>query len=1127
MKTDADTILSAYVEAVSGAYASGKATEHSYRPALKALFEGLVPGLVATNEPKRIECGAPDVILAQGDVPVGFVETKVPFDDDLEGRGANREQFSRYLAALEKIVFTDFLRFRFFEKGRLVADVTLGALSNAIQPKWQPGGSFLSDRIVADASAFRPFADAFRAWCAAPVQSIRSASELSRMMAGKARQIDYVIERALASDIEDGADADGNDSLRAQYRTFRELLIHDLSVELFADTYAQTIVYGMFAARLNDPTPDTFDRQEAAELIPKTNPFLRSLFGYISGPDLDDRVRPFIDELAAVFRASDIRAILARKRSDRSCARDPMVHFYEDFLRDYDAALRRSRGVWYTPEPVVRFIVRGVDALLRSEFGLKDGLADSSRVPAPNARRSNDPTVKRSDDSTVHRVQVLDPACGTGTFLAEIVRLVRDKPVFAKNPGLWGAYASRDLVPRLGGFELLMASYVIAHIKLELLLAETGAAPDPARDRLHVYLTNSLEAPNKDVKALFANWLAKEAEAADRVKRDAPVFVVVGNPPWSGESFNKGTWASSLVADYKKNPDGPGTVPDTKWLNDDYVKFVRFGQHLIERTGEGVLAFITPHGWLDAPTFRGMRHGLLSFFDSLYVLDLHGNSRKKEKTPSGGKDENVFSILQGVEITFFVKKGEISRSGAGRADAQGTLAQSPQRSQRLDLDETSRTLRTSREKNDLCDSAALREPLARVYHADLWGKRGEKLAWLDATPFESVPWKPLAPAAPQFFLVPRDSALEEEYRRGFDVSKLFPLGGLGICAKRNELAFKSSRDELLEVVHDFGSMSENELKQKYPRERKESRDRKTRYAIDDIKASGSDETRIVQSLYRLFDFRWTYYSGKSKGFLAFPTYDTLKHLLRPNLSLILCRRVTSSPFRHAFVTDKVTEMNSLSLQTGEQSFVYPLYIYPDSGDLLGSVAARKPNLDAGLVAKLTEATGLRFTPEKEETAGTFSPADILHYVYAVLYSPSYRERYNSFLKMDFPRVPFPESAEAFWRLAALGARLVSVHLLESPELDDPPATYPAPGENRVDAPAFRDGRIYINPGQYFGNATEASWNFFIGGYQPAQKWLKDRRGRFLSPADVLHYERILRALDLTAGLMAGIDAART
>lgn len=1069
MNADTQTILSTYVAAVSGAYASGKATEHSYRPAIKALIEGLAPDLVATNEPKRIECGAPDIILTKDDVPVGFIETKVPFDDDLEGRGANREQFGRYLAALDKIVFTDFLRFRFFEKGRLTADITLGALSNAVLPKWQPGGSFLSDRIEPDESEFRHFADTFRAWCAAPVQSIKSATELSRMMAGKARQIDFVIERALASDIADGTDADENDSLRAQYRTFRELLIHDLSVELFADTYAQTIVYGMFAARLNDPTPDTFDRQEAAELIPKSNPFLRSLFGYISGPDLDDRVKPFIDELAAVFRASDVRAILTRRRSDKSFVRDPMVHFYEDFLRDYDAALRRSRGVWYTPQPVVRFIVRGVDALLRSEFGLKDGLADASRVR------------REAPAAPVHRVQVLDPACGTGTFLAEIVRLVRDKPVFAKNAGLWSSYASRDLVPRLNGFELLMASYVIAHIKLELLLAETGATPDPKRDRLHVYLTNSLEAPNKDVKALFASWLAKEAEAADRVKRDTPVFVVIGNPPYSGESFNKKTWASSLVDDYKKNPTGPGTVPDTKWLNDDYVKFVRFGQHLIEKTGEGVLAFITPHGWLDAPTFRGMRHSLLSFFDSIHILDLHGNSRKKEKTPAGGKDENVFSIIQGVEITFFVKKREVKPAGT----------------------------------------------LAAVHHAELWGKRGEKLAWLDETPFESVPWKSLAPNAPQFFLVPRDNALEEEYRQGFDVSKLFPLGSVGICTKRDDTAYRESREEMRAVIRDFDTLPPEALKQKYPTERKESRDKRTAYAIADVQKHGLGDENFCQGAFRVFDRRWTYLTDQSKGFLAYPVYEVMRHLRHPDNVAFCCSKTGRSDEYHNYLVARgfVSKDVACSL---DSVIVFPLYIYPDSddcGNLLDN-GGRSPNLDAGLVAKFAEATGLRFTEEKEDTPGTFAPADMLGYVYAVLYSPSYRAHFKKVMRSDFPRVPFPKSAEEFWRLSALGSRLVAVHLLESDQLDNPPTTYPVGGDHRVDAPAFRDGRIYINKTQYFGGATERSWNFLIGGYQPAQKWLKDRRGRTLSPADILHYERILRALDLTADLMAEIDAPK-
>ena len=1120
--------IAAYVAEISRIYGAGMATEYSYRSAIMKLVGALTPNLVATNEPKRIACGAPDIILTEKDVPVGYIETKAPFDDDLEGRAANKEQFERYLASLDKIIFTDFLRFRFYEHGEFKTEIVLGRMSNEIRKKWKSGESFMSDDIVPDDAAFELFATTFASWCAKPVQSIKRAGELSRMMAGKARQIAYVIEHALARDLADGDDLSSSDAtLRAQYEVFRQLLIHDLSAELFADTYAQTVVYGMFAARLHDETLDTFDRHEAAELIPKSNPFLRSLFGYISGPDLDDRVRPFIDDLAAVFRASDVRRILAGGKSEKQFARDPMIHFYEDFLREYDALLRKSRGVWYTPPSVVQFIVRGVDAILRSEFGLKDGLADTSKI-RPG----------------VHRVQVLDPACGTGTFLAEIIRLVRDKPRFAKMPGLWPEYAAKELVPRLNGFELLMASYAIAHIKLELLLEETGAATAPGRDRLHVFLTNSLEPPNPYVGTLLAYWLAKEAEAADRVKSETPVFVVVGNPPYSGESFNKGAWIAGKVDDYKRDPSGTGTVPDTKWLNDDYVKFIRFGQHLIEKTGEGVLAFITPHGWLNAPTFRGMRHALLTAFDSIYVLDLHGNYRKKEKTPDGAKDENVFDIQQGVEITFFVKCANVKMLPIANSNSQldtGNIGTDNIGPGNIGTGNTS-TLAT----------------FAKVFHADLWGKRAEKFSWLEKTAFEDVPWQPITPTAPQYYLIPRDTELEEEYKQGFDVSQMFQLGGLGICAKRNDVAFKISQNELRDVVRDFGSLSEEALKSKYPKERNESRDRKTIYAMEDVKSSGGEERLMVQSLYRLFDLRWTYYSGKSKGFLAFPTYNVLKHLLRPNLSLIVCRRVTSSPFRHIFVTNKITEMNSLSLQTGEQSFVYPLYLYPDENDLM-SGGERKPNLDPALVAKFAECvSGAKQSnpespehPEYPEYPGEpeITPESILHYVYAVLYSPSYRERYREFLKTDFPRVPFPKSAGEFRRLAALGARLVAIHLMESDELDDPPATYPVAGDNLVEnvkmLPTANSNsqldtgnigtgntgnignnstcRVWINAGQYFGEVTERSWNFFIGGYQPAQKWLKDRKGRRLSPSDVIHYARILRALDLTAELMAEID----
>ena len=1080
--------LAAYVAEVSRIHSAGMATEHSYRSAIMKLVGALTPNLVATNEPKRIACGAPDIILTEKDVPVGYIETKAPFDDDLEGRAANKEQFDRYLASLDKIVFTDFLRFRFYEHGEFKSEIVLGRMSNEIRKKWKAGESFMSDDILPDDAAFELFATTFASWCARPVQSIKRAGELSRMMAGKARQIAYVIEHALARDLADGDNLSSSDAtLRAQYEVFRQLLIHDLSAELFADTYAQTVVYGMFAARLHDETLDTFDRHEAAELIPKSNPFLRSLFGYISGPDLDDRVRPFIDDLAAVFRASDVRRILAGGKSEKAFARDPMIHFYEDFLRDYDALLRKSRGVWYTPPSVVQFIVRGVDAILRSEFGLKDGLADTSKI-RPG----------------VHRVQVLDPACGTGTFLAEIIRLVRDKPRFAKMPGIWPEYAAKELVPRLNGFELLMASYAIAHIKLELLLEETGAATAPGRDRLHVFLTNSLEPPNPYVGTLLAYWLAKEAEAADRVKSETPVFVVVGNPPYSGESFNKGAWIAGKVDDYKRDPSGSGTVPDTKWLNDDYVKFIRFGQHLIEKTGEGVLAFITPHGWLNAPTFRGMRHALLTAFDSIYVLDLHGNYRKKEKTPDGAKDENVFDIQQGVEITFFVKCANVKMLPIANSNSQldtGNIGTDNIGTGNIGTGNTS-TLAT----------------FAKVFHADLWGKRAEKFAWLEKTAFEDVPWQPITPTAPQYYLIPRDTELEEEYKQGFDVSQMFPLGGVGICTKRDETAYRENFDEMKRVIGDFDSLPPETIKNKYPTERKESRDKRTAYAIADIKKHGLDDENFCEGLYRVFDKRWTYLTDQSKGFLAYPVWDVMRHMKHAaNLAFCCCKYSRGNDYYSYFVAQGFVSKDAVCALDSVQ--VFPLYLYPDENDLM-SGGERKPNLDPALVAKFAECVD-EITPE-----------DILHYIYAVLYSPSYRERYREFLKTDFPRVPFPKSAGEFRRLAALGARLVAIHLMESDELDDPPATYPVAGDGKVENVKWKMendgiGRVWINAEQYFGEVTERSWNFFIGGYQPAQKWLKDRKGRRLSPSDVVHYARILRALDLTAEIMSEIDAAPT
>jgi type I restriction-modification system DNA methylase subunit len=621
-----------YINNINQRYKLGNATEHTFRGDLQTLIESLVPDVQATNEPKRQSCGAPDYILTQKDIPVGFIEAKDIGDKDLDGlkKTGNKEQFDRYKTSLNNLFFTDYIHFNLYRNGQLVTQIAIAQITDT--------------EIIALPQNFAAFENLLKDFCSHISQTIKNPKQLAEMMAGKARLLSDIIEKALTTDETNKEDS----TLKDQMNAFKHILIHDITPKGFADVYAQTIAYGMFAARLHDPTLPTFSRQEAAELIPKSNPFLRKLFGYIAGPDLDDRIKWIVDSLVEIFLACNVEEIL-KNYGKATKMENPIIHFYETFLSAYDPALRKARGVWYTPAPVVNFIVRAVDDILKTEFNLPQGLADTSKTKV-KVNVQGKPV-----EQEVHRVQILDPATGTGTFLAEVVKHIHQK--FVSQQGIWSNYVENHLLPRLNGFELLMASYAMAHLQLDLLLTETGYKPT-GNQRLRVYLTNSLEESHPDTGTLFANWLSQEANEANHIKRDAPVMCVIGNPPYSGESNNKGEWIMSLMEDYKKEPGGKEKLKEKnpKWINDDYVKFIRYGSHLIEKTGEGVLAFINPHGYLDNPTFRGMRWHLQKTFDKIYTIDLHGNSKKKETAPDGSADQNVFDIMQGVSINIFVKK---------------------------------------------------------------------------------------------------------------------------------------------------------------------------------------------------------------------------------------------------------------------------------------------------------------------------------------------------------------------------------------------------------------------------------------------------------------------------------------
>lgn len=669
-----------YLQDVQKELSTGVAREHAYRPALKTLLESLEPGLLATNEPKRMtDVGAPDYILTRGGVPLGYVEAK---DVGVDLRKVERtDQLKRYKAALPNLILTDYLEFRHFVNGEHRGTVRIAEEDG-------------DGRLRADRAGAKEAERLLRSFLATAAPSVGTPRELAERMAARAREIRDLIVRTFEGEGEKG-------QLHQQLSAFRKTLIPDLQPEAFADMYAQTIAYGLFAARTTTDSPDAFSRKTAGWDLPRTNPFLRNLFNEIAGPGLDERVAWIVDDLAELLRRADMAAIL-EDFGLRTRREDPVVHFYETFLAAYDPKMRESRGVYYTPEPVVSYIVRSVDAVLKEKFGRPLGLADPNTL-------------------------ILDPATGTATFLYYVIRHIHEELQQQGQLGAWSSYVRENLLPRIFGFELLMAPYTVAHMKLGVLLGELGY-DFGGDERLRVYLTNTLEEGFHPEETIgFAEYITQEADAAARVKKDEPIEIIVGNPPYSENSANKGPWISSLIDDYKRVDGKPLGERNPKALLNDYVKFIRFGQWRVEKTRQGVLAFITSHTYLDSVICRGMRQSLINSFSAIFVLDLHGDVRARELTPEGDKDQNVFDQIQtGVCICIAVK--EAGKTGP-----------------------------------------------AKVYHSDLWGGRKGKDAWLAEESVETTEWDALSPQSPSYYFVPRERGFAVEYEQEPSVTDILKL----------------------------------------------------------------------------------------------------------------------------------------------------------------------------------------------------------------------------------------------------------------------------------------------------------------------------------------------------------------
>jgi len=778
-------LLSAYLKDIAETTIQGDAREESYYSALETLLEQFPVGegktVQVTTLPKQTEAGNPDFRVWDGKHHiVGYIEAKPP-GTNLD-RIETSEQLTRYLQTFPNVILTDFYEFRLYRDGELVDQVAIGRHFIAKKIKTTPP--------IEQVENFENLLGKFFSFS---LPRVFSAEELAIELAKRTR---FLRDQVVAEELKEQKKGKGD--ISGFYTAFKKYLIAGLTEEQFADLYSQTISYGLFAARTR--ADGDFNRKLAFDYIPPTIGILRDVFRFISLGDLPKQMEVIVDDIAAVLNAADINRILRRYYTEGK-GDDPVIHFYETFLNQYDPQTRERRGVYYTPEPVVQYIVQSVHHLLKSRFDLKDGLANPE-------------------------VTLLDPAGGTLTFPAEAIKLAVDEFVQKYGEGAKTALIREQILPHFYAFELMMAPYAIGHMKISFLLESLGC-PLRGEDRFQLYLTNTLEMEDIaqiDIPGLSS--LSEESRLAGRIKKEEPILVILGNPPYSGISANRNEWTEKLL---KTDLDGaqsyytvdgkPLGEKNPKWLQDDYVKFLRFAQWKIHKAGQGIVGMITNHGYLDNPTFRGMRQSLMKTFNEIYVLDLHGNSLKRETAPDGSKDENVFDIRQGVAIALFVK----------RAGQNG----------------------------------------CRIVHTDLYGQRQEKYAWLKAHDLSNVDYQELQPKTPYYFFVPRATGKIQHYLAWLKINEIFPVNSVGIVTARDKLTIHWTEEDVWNTVLNFSQLDEEMARQAYQLG-KDARDWKVGFAQKDLNRNGGpNREKVVPVLYRPFDVRYTYYTGKSRGFFVY------------------------------------------------------------------------------------------------------------------------------------------------------------------------------------------------------------------------------------------------------------------
>jgi len=1025
-----EELLGQYLKNLTNTFQRGDAREESYYANLDELIKKTAAFLKVKNIditilPKKTEAGNPDFRIWDGKNHItGYIEAKDPSTanlDYIEGT----EQLKRYCDTFPNVILTNFYEFRLYRGGQRIAQAMIGRSTIARQLHTPP-----------PVEKCDQFKDLFETFFSFSLPKIKTARSLAIELAKRTR---FLCDEVIAVEIEEDG-TKGQKQIIGVFEAFKKYLIGTLTERQFADLYAQTITYGLFAARTR--ANGEFNRRLAFDYIPNTIGILRDVFRFISLEEPPKSLQIIVEDIAELLHVTDVKKILHEYYSTGK-GKDPIIHFYETFLSTYDPEIREQRGVYYTPEAVVGYIVRSIHSILKTHFGLSDGLAS-------------------------YEVKLLDPAGGTLTFPAAAIHLAAKEFITKYGEGGLHHWIKNHILPDFYAFELMMAPYAIGHLKIGFILDELSynLADD---ERFKLYLTNTLEMEEiKQISIPGVSSLSEESHLAGEIKKGQPILVILGNPPYSGISSNVNEWTEKLLKEdidgcqsYYKVDGEPLGEKNPKWLQDDYVKFLRFAQWKIQKSGFGIVGMITNHGYLDNPTFRGMRQSLMKTFDEIYVLDLHGNSLKRETTPEGGKDENVFDIRQGVAIALFVK---------------------------------------NKEKKELS-----------VYYADLYGLRQEKYDWLDKNEFLKENYLPAKPQTPYYFLGKHDTETIKKYLDWKKINEIFPLNGVGITTARDKFVIDFDRFKLENRIRLFknSKFDDEELHKFFQINKKKGWN--IRKAWEMLQSISDIELKkyILPIAYRPFCYRYIFWHDS----VVWRTVRrVIRHMLEENIALITPRQYKEEP--GAFITQNIIGHKTVSAY--DINYAFPLFIYPDekNKNLFNHTQIEKvPNIMPLIFKKLSECYNKKAIPE-----------EILYYIYGIFYSNIYRETYAEFLRIDFPRVPFTSDYDLFIKMGKLGKELSALHLLKSSELDSPIAKYQGSGDNdRIEKVIYKavEQCIYINKEKYFEGVTPEVWNYHIGGYQVLHKYLKDRKDRMMD--DAPRYCRIVTALYKTIEIQKQID----